>query len=263
MPKKSSKKSSKSTRKKASNPLEHLYKSTPKNFRIGGDVLPQARDVGRFVRWPRYIRVQRQKKVLLQRLKTPPAVHQFDSEFALDKNQATQLFKLFNKYRPETSAQKKERLQALAAAEANQAGAGAGGAAPATLQYGLNHVTYLVEQKKAKLVAIASDVDPIELVLWLPALCRRMGVPFCIVKNRSRLGSLVHKKNATCVAITRVNPEDTQALDTLSGMCVSAFNENPVTSWGDRTLGLRTVARVTKREEARRREAAKRAAALA
>lgn len=39
---------------------------------------------------------------------------------------------------------------------------------PITLKYGLNHVTNLVESKKAKLVVIAHDVDPIELVMWLP-----------------------------------------------------------------------------------------------
>jgi len=66
----------------------------------------------------------------------------------------------------------------------------------------------MVESKRAKLVCIASDVDPIELVLWLPALCRRMGVPFCIVKNRSRLGALVNQKKATCVCIEKVNQED-------------------------------------------------------
>ena len=30
-------------------------------------------------------------------------------------------------------------------------------------RYGLNHITYLVENQKAGLVAIASDVDPIEV----------------------------------------------------------------------------------------------------
>ena len=41
------------------------------------------------------------------------------------------------------------------------------------LKYGLNHVTTLVENKMAKLVIIAHDVEPIELVCWLPALCRK------------------------------------------------------------------------------------------
>ena len=50
------------------------------------------------------------------------------------------------------------------------------------MKYGLNHVTQLVESGKAQLVCIAHDVDPIELVLWLPALCKKQGVPYCIVK---------------------------------------------------------------------------------
>jgi len=33
---------------------------------------------------------------------------------------------------------------------------------------------------------ISHDVDPIELVVWLPALCRKMGIPYCIVKSKAR-----------------------------------------------------------------------------
>ena len=47
-------------------------------------------------------------------------------------------------------------------------------------RYEDNDVTTLVDKKKAKLVVIAIDV---ELVMFLPALCicRKMGVPYCIV----------------------------------------------------------------------------------
>ena len=45
-------------------------------------------------------------------------------------------------------------------------------------------------QGKAQLVIIAHDVDPLELVLFLPALCRKMGVPYAIVKSKSRLGAV-------------------------------------------------------------------------
>lgn len=56
---------------------------------------------------------------------------------------------------------------------------------PVCVKYGLNHITQLVEGGKAQLVVIAHDVDPLELVVWLPALCKKQGVPYCIVKARS------------------------------------------------------------------------------
>lgn len=62
----------------------------------GGDIQPQ-RDLTRFVKWPAYVRLQRQKVILHQRLKVPPALAQFNN--TLDKNTATQLYKLLNKYR--------------------------------------------------------------------------------------------------------------------------------------------------------------------
>lgn len=44
----------------------------------------------------------------------------------------------------------------------------------------------------------------LQLVLFLPALCRKMGVPYCIVKGKARLGALVRRKTCTCVAVTQV-----------------------------------------------------------
>ncbi|KAG6838563.1 60S ribosomal protein L8, partial [Arthromyces matolae] len=58
----------------------------------------------------------RQKVILNQRLKVPPAIAQFSH--TLDKNTATQLFKLLNKYRPESKEEKKSRLEAAASAVA-------------------------------------------------------------------------------------------------------------------------------------------------
>jgi large subunit ribosomal protein L7Ae len=111
---------------------------------------------------------------------------------------ATELFKLLVRAQPESKKEKKERLVA-------QANGAAASKPPPTVKFGLNHVTTLVEKKKAKLVVIAHDVDPIELVVWLPALCRKMDVPYCIVKGKSRLGALVHQKTASCVALTEVS----------------------------------------------------------
>lgn len=82
------------------------------------------------------------------------------------------------------------------------------GKKPINVKFGINHITALVEAKKAQLVIIADDVDPIEIVVWLPALCRKMDVPYAIVKSKSRLGTVVHCKTATALALTEVRPED-------------------------------------------------------
>lgn len=233
-----------------------IFPSTPKNHRVGGDIRPKNRDLSRFVRWPRNVRLQRQKKILLQRLKVPPAIQQFST--TLDKNQAAELFKLLVKYQPETKEAKTERLEATAAAAAK--GENATSAPPAVLKYGLKHVTTLIEQKKATMVVIAHDVDPVELVVWLPALCRKMDVPFCIVKGKARLGTLVHKKNCAVVALTAVNSEDNIKCAQLKTNFNEQFNNNVVRRWGGGNMGLKTVAKLEKRRKAIEAEAAKIAA---
>ena len=179
------------------------------------------RDLSRFVKWPAYVRLQRQKRILFQRLKIPPAVNQFRKP--LDRAEALPLFKLLAKYKPETHADKSARIKK--AAEAQAAGGAATTTAPPTvLKFGLNHITYLVEQKKAKLVVIASDVDPLELVVWLPALCRRMGVPYAIVNNKVRVQLLCASAWValrTCLAFVVHRSRCNHLL--CIGVCVSVF----------------------------------------
>merc|ERR1712028_177583 len=133
----------------------------------------------------------------------------------------TDIFKMLNKYRPESKEQKDERRKATAEK----------GAAPAkskdqSVKCGINQIARLVESKKATMVIIAHDVDPIELVVWLPALCRKMDVPYCIVKGKSRLGQLVHKKAASCIAIQSVGAENKADLEKLKDNFRAQFNDN-------------------------------------
>lgn len=44
----------------------------------------------------------------------------------------------------------------------------------------------------------------LQVVLFLPALCRKMGVPYCIIKGKARLGRLVRRKTCSVVALTQV-----------------------------------------------------------
>ena len=90
----------------------------------------------------------------------------------------------------------------------------------------MNHVTKLIEEKKAKLVAIANNVDPIELVVWLPNLCKKLDIPYCFVKGKAALGKLVHQKNAAVVALTEVRKEDEGELNNLAAAFRTHFNEN-------------------------------------
>jgi len=240
---------------KHSVPSATLFERRPKNFGIGGDIRVK-RDVTRFVRWPKYVKLQRQKRILYQRLKVPPALNQFTK--ALDKNHATALFKLFDKYKPETKQQKHARLLAAAKAKVDNKDAKVEPTRPPNVaKFGINHITALIEAKKAKLVVIAHDVDPIELVVWLPALCRKMGVPYVIVKSKARLGHIVHKKTATALALVNVNKEDANELAQLVTYARENYNDkydDNRKQWGLGKLGTKSEAAAAKRRKAVQKE---------
>ena len=225
-----------------------------RNYGIGNDIQPRP-DLTRYVRWPKYVTLQRKKQVLLKRLKVPPMVNQFSN--TLNKNQAAELLKLVKKYSPETTQQKKVRLAKIA--EAKAAGKESDEKKPLSLKYGIHQVTSLIENKEAKLVVIAHDVDPIELVVWLPTLCRKKDVPFCIIKSKARLGALVHKKNAAVVCLTSVRKEDKQQLETLAKTFKSQYNDNVTIrrTWGGGIMGQKSQHVTAKKEKAIADELAK------
>ncbi|CAJ1933791.1 unnamed protein product [Sphenostylis stenocarpa] len=238
---------------KVTNPL---FEKRPKQFGIGG-ALPPKRDLTRFVKWPKTVQIQRKKRILKQRLKVPPALNQFTK--TLDKNLATSLFKILLKYRPEDKAEKKERLLKRAQAEAE--GKTIEAKKPINVKYGLNHVTYLIEQNKAQLVVIAHDVDPIELVVWLPALCRKMEIPYCIVKGKARLGTVVHKKTASVLCLTTVKNEDKLEFSRVLEAIKANFNDKYDEyrkKWGGGIMGSKSQAKTRAKEKLLAKEAAQR-----
>jgi len=238
-----------------------VYEGATKIHGIGG--APRLKtDLSRFVNWPKYIRLQRQARVLQYRLKVPPAINQFTQ--TIDKATATELLRIANKYRPEDKAAKKTRLADQAAKKAAAKGELSKaelGPKPVHVKYGLNHVTNLIESKKTKLVVIAHDVSPIETVVWLPALCRKMDVPYCIIKGKARLGAVVHKKTSTVLAFTQVNKEDEPALAKLIESVKTNYNDRYDEirkHWGGVVMSQRTQHRVASLEKAKAKELAAR-----
>lgn len=54
---------------------------------------------------------------------------------------------------------------------------------------GTNETTKAVERGAAKLVVIAEDVDPPEVVAHLPLLCEERKIPYVFVPSKSKIGT--------------------------------------------------------------------------
>jgi large subunit ribosomal protein L7Ae len=80
-----------------------------------------------------------------------------------------------------------------------------------------------------------------------------MGVPYVIVKNKARLGTVVHKKTAAVVTLQDVRSEDNQALSTLVQAAKANFGdkyEDARRQWGGGIRGNKSIAKLRKRAKA-------------
>jgi large subunit ribosomal protein L7Ae len=71
-----------------------------------------------------------------------------------------------------------------------------------------------------------------------------MGVPYAIVKGKARLGTVIHKKTATALAITEVRPEDKQALAAIVSSVTINFNQRFDEfrkQWGGGIMGFKSI----------------------
>ena len=57
------------------------------------------------------------------------------------------------------------------------------------IKKGANEVTKIVERGQAKLVVVAKDVNPPEIIMHLPALCEEKKIPFVEVEKKEDLGA--------------------------------------------------------------------------
>lgn len=75
------------------------------------------------------------------------------------------------------------------------------------IKKGSNEVTKAIERGTAKLVAIAEDATPKEIVMHIPILCKERKVPCIHVPSKQELGACVGIEVAT-VAVAIVDEGD-------------------------------------------------------
>ena len=71
------------------------------------------------------------------------------------------------------------------------------------IKAGINEVTKAIERGSAKLVVIAEDVNPKEIVMHLPLLCEEKNIPYSYIATKKDLGEKAALRTATAsIAIT-------------------------------------------------------------
>ncbi|KAI5189116.1 large subunit ribosomal protein L7Ae [Nematocida minor] len=170
-------------------PTEHKVKQ-PRNKRNSG--MKHSAAMAKEERMNQEKVISRKKKALEGALKCPPAIQQF--KYKMDEETKDKIEEIFKRYTPETPEEKAKRIEEGREKQ------------KVSLQFGIRQIVKLIEKKKAKLVLIANNVDPIVVVLFLPSLCKKMGVSYAIYDSKERLGAMVGRKAAACVAIEEVVP---------------------------------------------------------
>ncbi|KAG0275806.1 60S ribosomal protein L8B [Linnemannia exigua] len=174
----------------------------------------------------------------------------------LNSNTTHMIFRFANKYRPETRVQNKTRRRTEKAFKTANAAVGLdtkekdkgkgkakavvdpglaydedGDQVPYIVRHGMNRCAALVEKQKAQLIVMSEDIEPPEVLIWLPALCRKNKVPYAIIKgSTARLGTLVNKKATSAIVFTDIREEDrvqfSQLVDAINA-CYASLNQQP------------------------------------
>lgn len=88
---------------------------------------------------------------------------------------------------------------------------------------GTNEVTKAIERGDAKLVLVASDVEPEEIVMHLPVLCLEKRVPIAFVAEKLALGKAAGLGVPTAaIAIVKAGGAETLIKEVVAGLPESA-----------------------------------------
>ena len=86
------------------------------------------------------------------------------------------------------------------------------------IKKGTNEVVKAIERGEAKVVVIAEDVSPPEVVFYIPVLCEERKVPYTYVKNKNDLGLKVGIASAASIAVTDFGKNDEAYKNLLSSI---------------------------------------------
>lgn len=84
------------------------------------------------------------------------------------------------------------------------------------IRKGTNEATKAIERGEAKIVVIAEDVDPEEIVMHIPVLCGEKNAPYVYVAEKAALGKAAGLMVGTAaIAITNAGAAEEQLRDLL------------------------------------------------
>ncbi|MHA1195252.1 MAG: 50S ribosomal protein L7Ae [Promethearchaeota archaeon] len=82
------------------------------------------------------------------------------------------------------------------------------------IRKGMNEVTKSIERNLAKLVIMAEDVNPPELLFHVPLLCEEKNIPYGYVSKKKELGNAVGiNVAASAIAVEKVGTGNENILD--------------------------------------------------
>jgi large subunit ribosomal protein L7Ae len=84
------------------------------------------------------------------------------------------------------------------------------------IRVGANEVTKAIERKTAKIVFIAGDVTPPEIVMHLPVLCKEKNIPFSYFESKTELGKAAGIKIGTAAIAVTEEGETKKELESLT-----------------------------------------------
>jgi large subunit ribosomal protein L7Ae len=90
------------------------------------------------------------------------------------------------------------------------------------LKKGINETTKSIERGIARLVLIAEDVEPPEIIMYLPGLCDDKKAPYIFVKSKNDLGHAagIERPTAAVAIVVEGKAKDlvTDLVDKLAGL---------------------------------------------